>query len=371
MAMIRVSEFLSLLGAALLLAIPLHAETPLAPDGVREKSIYKVGVIAPLSGPVASWGGDTRKALELANSTFGDGTIELVFEDGRCLGKDAATAAQKLVSVDKVQFAMVVCTEEMLASAPIFDRAKVTVVAPGATAASISGISPYVFRTWPSDAFGAARLAKYMKPRLKKVGVFSEGRGLPQEFAKAFQAAASKEGLEVVVESYFSEDQDYRSALTRLLSSGVQGVLINSDSEASFINVLRQFRQLSKEVPVFGNLVGSSKSFRDAVGSLAEGLVYYDVPIISGQGADSNLGKEFERAHGLPASSPYMVASSISALRVVREIIRNGGDPRDFLLSNSFESAIGKFSFTKEGDIAGIYPSLKMIQSGKTVALDD
>jgi ABC-type branched-subunit amino acid transport system substrate-binding protein len=147
--------------------------------------------------------------------------------------------------------------------------------------------------------------------------------------------------------------------------------LINSDSEASFINVLKQFRQLAKEVPVFGNFVGSSKSFRDAVGSLAEGLVYYDVPLLSGQGTDSSLGKEFERVYGVPASSPYMVASSISALRVVREVIRDGGNPRKFLLSNSFESAIGKFRFSEQGDVLGILPSLKMIRSGETVALDN
>ena len=73
----------------------------------------KIGVIAPLTGPVASWGTDTQRALTLANESFGAGRFEFIFEDGQCLGKEAATAAQKLVSVDKVQFGMVVCTEEM------------------------------------------------------------------------------------------------------------------------------------------------------------------------------------------------------------------------------------------------------------------
>ena len=67
----------------------------------------KVGVIAPLSGPPANYGEDAVHAYSFItdkwNKEHPELQIQLVIEDGKCDGKDAASAAQKLISVDNVQ----------------------------------------------------------------------------------------------------------------------------------------------------------------------------------------------------------------------------------------------------------------------------
>lgn len=49
-----------------------------------------------------------------------------------------------------------------LATAPIYEMGELVTVTPVSTAVDLSGISPYLYRTVPSDSFAAAALAAYM-----------------------------------------------------------------------------------------------------------------------------------------------------------------------------------------------------------------
>jgi ABC-type branched-subunit amino acid transport system substrate-binding protein len=73
----------------------------------NEPQVVKIGVIAPLSGPAASIGKDAVSTFTFATKQFNSSqkkyTIELIIEDGKCNGKDASSAAQKLVNIDNVK----------------------------------------------------------------------------------------------------------------------------------------------------------------------------------------------------------------------------------------------------------------------------
>ncbi|MDP6562065.1 MAG: ABC transporter substrate-binding protein, partial [Candidatus Peribacteraceae bacterium] len=107
------------------LGVLLSACSPVADDGTGP---IKIGYIGPLTGEAASYGVDTLNGTELAvaeiNAAGGINgrLIELITEDGRCTGTDAASAAQKLVNVDKV-VAIIggQCSGETLAAAPIVE----------------------------------------------------------------------------------------------------------------------------------------------------------------------------------------------------------------------------------------------------------
>jgi len=371
--------FITLLFITLLLLVPSPAiATPSqapasgAKDSLGDKEIrFRIGVIGPLTGDVSAWGEDTRNALVLANEKIGGGRFELFFEDGKCLGKVAAIAAQKLISIDKIQFGMVVCTGEMLASAPVFERAKVTVVAPGATAASVSSLGDYIFRTWPSDGVGAQLLAAQIHSSYKHVGIVSEQRGLPQEFAKAFEGEAKNLKLQVSAEDFNSSDGDVRGQLLRLKQAGVDALLINTDSESAALNVLRQVHDLSLKAGLFGNFIAAGASFQSQAGALAEGLVYFDVPLLDLDtvAQDGELLAEFTKRFGAPKSAPYMIAASFSAFRAIRDTALSGADYRSYLYNHTFRGAIGEFRFDKNGDLVGVRPSLKQIRNGKPATL--
>ena len=66
----------------------------------------RVGISAPLTGDAATYGIEMKNAYELAAEHFGQEKYELIFEDDRCGGVSASNAAQKLVGVEKVSYAL-------------------------------------------------------------------------------------------------------------------------------------------------------------------------------------------------------------------------------------------------------------------------
>jgi len=90
----------------------------------------KIWVIAPLSEWAATYGQDAINAYKevVAKNNDDKYTFELVVEDGKCSGKDAVSAAQKLINVDKVQVIVWgVCSSETIPAAAIADQNKVVI----------------------------------------------------------------------------------------------------------------------------------------------------------------------------------------------------------------------------------------------------
>jgi len=75
-----------------------------SPTPIGEKQTVKIGVMLPLTGPVAMLGEPSKKAAELALKDAGDTkyNYELVFEDSQFDPKLAVTSASKLINIDKV-----------------------------------------------------------------------------------------------------------------------------------------------------------------------------------------------------------------------------------------------------------------------------
>ena len=118
----------------------------------------KIGFIGPLTGEASPYGVDTLNGAKLAVDEINEAggvngrMIEIIAEDGRCTGTDAASAAQKLVNVDKV-VAIVggQCSGETLAAAPIAESAKVVMISPVSSSPDVTAAGDFIFRDYPSD----------------------------------------------------------------------------------------------------------------------------------------------------------------------------------------------------------------------------
>ena len=71
----------------------------------------KIGATLPLTGDAASYGLPLKNAIETAVSHINDKMggvggrkLEVVYEDDKCAGKDAANAIQKLINIDQVKW---------------------------------------------------------------------------------------------------------------------------------------------------------------------------------------------------------------------------------------------------------------------------
>src|SRR5438094_8162157 len=94
-------------GSIVLVALVLVALAALTVPG-HSQSPIRIGVIQPLSGPVAASGNYIRMGAEIArdwiNAKGGvlGRPVQLLIEDNKSDPKEAATAAEKLIVRDKV-----------------------------------------------------------------------------------------------------------------------------------------------------------------------------------------------------------------------------------------------------------------------------
>lgn len=331
-----------------------------------QQPTVKIGVIGPLSGGVAAWGNDVQKSLLFSSKKIGFSNVEFFFEDDRCLGKEAVTAAQKLINVDRIDFGMVVCTESMLTTAPIFEKNKVLVISPITSGAAISEAGDYIFRTWPSDAQAGELLFRHIKSKHKRFGVLTESRGFPEELSKAFLAAAKNSSVDITELIFPSEEVDFLPLLLKLRSKKIEGLLLNINSERLLLNLVKQLRSIDWKVQIYGVYLPGNKSFLKIAGDLANGIVYVDAP-----SADSTLtskGKklfaEYVRLNGELESASFVFPATYEALRLLSLANVTDDKFRQTLYSERFDGIFGSYHFDSNGDIQGVFHELKVIDKG-------
>jgi ABC-type branched-subunit amino acid transport system substrate-binding protein len=97
------------------------------PAPVGQAQVIKIGVIGPMTGGAAVYGTNLAKGAQLALTSIGTtkNTYQLVFEDDGTNPAQAASAAQKLVNVEKVQALLTVTSGTGNAVKPIAANAKI------------------------------------------------------------------------------------------------------------------------------------------------------------------------------------------------------------------------------------------------------
>jgi len=200
--------------------------------GAAAPKELKLAVLAPLSGPVPTFGEMTRDgallAIEEWNAKGGvlGATIVPIVEDSQCTPDPAVNAANKVVNQDKVHYIIgEVCSSASIPISEIANAAKVVQISPTSTNPSVTvdgnGLTKaYIFRACFIDPFQGQVAAKFALENLgaKTAFVMSDQandyvKGLAEFFEKSFTAAG---GTIVGKESYTSSDTDFSAILAKI-----------------------------------------------------------------------------------------------------------------------------------------------------------
>lgn len=339
--------------------------------GAQEK--IKIGVSVPLSGAAAAYGTDIKNALSFANSKLHNSRYELVIEDDQCSDKEAVAVAHKLVTIDKVRYALGFgCSGTVLASAPVYDKAKVVVIASGTGAPSITFAGDYIFRTKPSLNIAADLLARDMARKFKRVGVVTEETAYCQGLTEAVIKTAASLQVEIINENFLSAESDFRTILLKLKSKGVEAVFLNPQGEPGFVNLFKQFSALNWKVPVYGTFMPGSPAFLSAAGPAADGILYADLAFNEDMLNERGLQvfSAFEREYGKVKSADHYAALSFVSFATLDEAIQSGTDVKEYLYAHTFRNVADGYSFDKNGDVVSekITYVMKTIKNGIPIA---
>lgn len=321
----------------------------------------KVGVSAPLSGPVAWIGEDfmhgATLAVELINEQGGiDGRPLQLFEaDNACTPGQAAGAYRKLIDLDQVAVILGgACSGPTLAAMPIIEQAGVAQLTSTATNPDITknagvGGNSWQFRINVDDSIMAEVFAQYIADAVDSITIFAINNDFGRGAAAAYTEQFGNLDVDVVSTEYFEQGQaDYRPTLTAVKSRGPEALLLVMEGKDASV-FIRQMHELGMDQRVFARGSVVSSEFIEAMGDdidLGEGIQEASIWAL---GQDPELDALYEARWGTPthahgAMAYYAVNVLATALKNASSLDRAG--IRDALAQVDTElPGLGKVSF--------------------------
>ena len=227
----------------------------------------KVAILAPLSGPVPTFGVSTRDgallAIEEWNAKGGVNgyTIVPIVEDSQCTPEPAVNAMNKVVDQDGVKFVIgEVCSKATIPISEIGTEKKVIVISGTSTAEAVTvdangNTKPYTFRACFIDAFQGLVGAKFATEKLGAKTAFimldqanDYVKGLAEEFEKNFTAMG---GTVVGKESYTAKDTDFSTILAKIAEAKPDVVYL-----PDYYNIVNLVTKQAKEKGITSAFLG-------------------------------------------------------------------------------------------------------------------
>lgn len=327
----------------------------------------KIGFISPLTGGAAIYGEPALKSAQLAvdqinsqeDSPF---KIKLIVEDGKCDGQAAASAAQKLISTDKVKIILGGhCSTETLAIAPIAEQAKVVVLASITSSPLVTEAGDFVFRNYPSSSVYTAPSADIaIKKGYQTVSLLYENKEFPKGQAESFREKFEVLGGKIASEDAFAAgSQDMRSQLLKIQQQNPDAIFFASqasDGGVAFMTQLTELGMLDK-YPVIGGAQVITGDVNTKTNGSLNGRAYNTDAYL-----DTNAAKSFVDAYQakygpLPALNQFWQTSSYDAVILMQEMIESCGNTdnaeciKDKLYQvKNWQGASGSLTIDENGD---------------------
>lgn len=343
-----------------------------------ETGPIKLGVLAPLTGDAAAYGEPYLNVVKMAlaeiNAKGGVNgrMLEAIYEDGKCNGKDGASAMQKLVNVDKVQAVLGgVCSSETLSAVPIATQGKVLLFSPGASSPDLTGASTFFFRNYPSDATQGKVLASLaVEKGLKKVAFIQEQKDYPLGIYKAFKAEFDKSNGMIVKEEFTSDATDFRSQLTKLRAEKPDALFIDSQTPASGSRVMKQLKEMGWKPQLFiSDAVAGDVALVKENAALLEGTYAAEFGIDETNPLFQGLLKSYKSLYSADLPFQSYGQTEYDAVYLLVEGIKTVGYDGEKLAAWSrtikdWAGASGKTTIEESGDRASGHVA-KIIKNGK------
>jgi branched-chain amino acid transport system substrate-binding protein len=292
-------------GSSFLAALAVSLGLSAVPAAAQQGDPVKIGVIQPLSGPVAASGNYVRMGAEIArdwiNAKGGvlGRPVQLVIEDNKSDPKEAATAAEKLIVRDKVPIIVGAWGSSMtLAAMPKLEEYGVPMVVETSSAASVTKRgNPWVFRISPPSEMEALGLQRYLKDFGIKQADFLAvntdwGRGAVTAFGDVLKKSGSTVGAAEFMEQAAT---DMNAQVTKIRAGGSDTLFLTTSVE-QLVLVLKQAQEqrLTRKMITTGGSSSPTQLVKQA-GAAAEGTyhIVFFLPWFPEAMPDGKLAKAF------------------------------------------------------------------------------
>ncbi len=254
----------------------------LAAGGAVAQDI-KIGVIKPMTGPLAFDGAADIKGAQLAMKEInGKGgvlgrKIELVVEDGQCKPAESVGAAEKLIFRDRVSVLMgAFCSGATLAVMPIAQKNKIPLITGVSSNPKLTEMgNEWFFRNAETEALTAQAFARVLNKDMKLNNAYflavndDWGRGTVEAFKANWDRVGGKTaGIEFIDRAA----NDFYTPLTKIRATRPDVIIVAAESQAGSI-LVKQAKELGVQSRIFGVGAWATPTFMELAGDAANGLL--------------------------------------------------------------------------------------------------
>ena len=301
----------------------------------------RVGVILPLTGHLASWGGvppsrGVQVALDeiAATNMLGAGrTIKAFIEDDASDKTQVITLVNKLVTRDKVSVLLGPSTTVLSSvAAPIANQLKTPIITL-AVSEAVTKTGPYAFKIYPGPTQVITAVAEHLvdKAKVKSlVVVTARDSEAMVAYTKVMKDYMQTHGVQnVTEETVLSADTDFTALATKLASQKADAIFLNMGPEAA-ANLAIQARQagLPPSVKFVGSDGLAAPSYAKIGGGVVKGTIfptYYFAD--SPQPLNAKFVAAFKKKYN--ADPDVYAAIGYSTMMVAATAIKNAGPDAD------------------------------------------
>ncbi len=333
------------------------------------KDTFKIGMIAPLTGDAGFVGVGMKNAMLMAREQMGDAkyNYEFIFEDDQLDPKISASAAQKLINVDKVD-AIVTVGHAPRITFPLAKKHNIIHFTIAVQKDLADGINN--FNHWASSVKMNGLLIEEMQKRgIKKVGVFrTTSLEAWVEYMDDFREGIKNTDIRIVTDQTFKKgEKDFRSLIARAKPTQPDIYMIFVETPELEI-VAKQIREAGIDTPFT-----SIESFEvTEQPELFEGY-WYVSPVEATHEFSSAYESKFGKAPPVCSPNAYDIFNLLAAA-----LDKAGTSPSkkpsteqiagELRKIKSFPAALGDLLVGDNGMVLSAV-EMKMIKNGKPVPL--
>ncbi|PKA41264.1 branched-chain amino acid ABC transporter substrate-binding protein [Rhizobium sullae] len=342
-----------------------------------------IGLIAPLTGPVAAYGDQVKNgaqtAVEEINKKGGILGEKVVLKTADDAGepKQGVSAANQLVG-EGIRFVVGPVTSGVaIPASDVLAENGILMVTPTATAPDLTkrGLTN-VLRTCGRDDQQAEVAAKYVLKTFKdkRVAIVNDKGAYGKGLADAFKATLNAGGLtEVINDAITPGDKDFSALTTRLKAENVDVIYFGGYHPEGGL-LARQLADLSVKATIIGGDGLSNSEFWNIGTEAAAGTVFTNASDATKSG-DSKAASDALAAKNIPAEA--FTLNAYAAVEVLKAGIEKAGSAEDseavaaaLKTGEPIPTAIGKLTYGETGDLTSQSFALYKWEGGKIVAAE-
>lgn len=356
--------------------------------GAQDVQVVKIGHVAPVSGPQASYGKDNENGARMAVDDLNAQNVvikgkkikfELLAEDDAADPKQGTAAAQKLCDAKVAGVAGHLNSGTTIPASKVYNDCGIPMITPSATNPNLTKPGyKTTFRLLANDLALGAGLALYAADtlKLKSVAVIDDRTAYGQGVAEVFKKTAESKGMKVV-DSQFTTDKavDFMAILTSIKGKNPDAVFFGGmDPQAG--PMLRQMEQLGMtKQKYFG---GDGICTQDLIKQAGGAKTLENVICAEGGASLAKMpgGEAWKKRYDAKYPGQFQVYSPYvyDAVFVLVDAMKraNSWDPKvytPFIGKSNFKGITTTVQFEPNGELKNAAISLYTYKDGKKIGL--